>query len=118
MIRSTGSRLPRVLIMVFTAFAVMVSFCLAAVEPLEAAWETGGLAGRAHRFIPSLEGGPALVAKTEDLRLTSSGPGFQRGFIPCGTHGAASVFYRPPAGVKPNAKYKDVKDTILLKLRI
>jgi hypothetical protein len=118
MIRLEGNSLFRILITFFTAFAVMVSYCFAATEPLRTSEGTGGITGWADNFIPSPAEEPALLTKTEESRLTPWRTGFQRGFIPCGTRGTASAFYQPPFGTRTNVDYTAVKNTILLKLRI
>ncbi|MDR1586894.1 MAG: hypothetical protein LBS57_05505 [Treponema sp.] len=122
MIRSLRNRLPRIIVTVFTVLAVTVSFCLWAMEPLRAAGSVaeriGGGDGRIDSFIPSPVREPALLTNADDPRLTPLRTGFQRIFIPCGTNSAASAFYRPPFGISSNINYRDVKNTILLKLRI
>jgi hypothetical protein len=122
MIRSKGNRLPRILITVFTAFVIMGSLCLGAVGLLQAAElgirGTGGVDGMVDNFIPSPAEEPVLVMKTEDQQFTPQRTGAQRIFNSCGTHGPAFAFYQPWFGINSLFNCIDIKNTILLKLRI
>jgi hypothetical protein len=122
MFRSKGNRLPRILITVFTILAVMVSFCLGAAEPLRdagfGAEGTGGADGSVDSFIPAPAEKPAILIKTGEHQFTPPQTGFQRIFNLWGTHGGTCAFYRASLGKNSNINYIDVKNTILLKLRI
>jgi hypothetical protein len=125
MFRLKENKLPRVFITVFTVLAVMVSFCLGTAEPLRDAGfraeETGSVRGGIDSFIPSPVREPLLLIKTEDHQLTSPGTEFQRIFNPWGTHGADSGFPKSrfkTSGVLNRLDYINVKNSILLKLRI
>ncbi|MDR0721746.1 MAG: hypothetical protein LBF75_02970 [Treponema sp.] len=122
MIRSTGNRLPRIVITGFTVLAVLVSFCLAAVEPLRIAQfvaeRTGSADGSIDCFIPSRTEAPALLTKMKGPRFTPLRTGFQRIFIHGEPHKVVSVFCQSSWMATVNSNTLDVKDTILLKLRI
>jgi hypothetical protein len=100
----------------FMALAVMAGFCLTA-GPLRAAGfaagKTGG--GTVESFIPSPAEEPALLSKTEDPQFTPPWTEFQRIFK---ARGGASAFYRPAWGPGSNTVYTNLKNSILLKLRI
>jgi hypothetical protein len=116
------NRVPRILITGFTALAVMVSFCLAAVEPLRAAGfvaeRTGSTNGSIDRFIPSPPEEPALLTKIESPQLTLLRTGFQRIFIHGEPHKVAAIFCQSPFVVIAPITRLDAKNRILLKLRI
>jgi hypothetical protein len=122
MIRLTENRLFRVLTAAFTVLAVMIGFCFAALEPPQAAGfeigGTGGLIEEADNFIPSPAEAPALLTKTSDTQFVPLRTGFQRIFIPCGTHGAASAFYQLRFRTNSHVCYINVKNITLLKLLI
>ncbi|MDR2632372.1 MAG: hypothetical protein LBC51_01945 [Treponema sp.] len=122
MIRSIGNHLFRILITGFTALAVLVSFCLAAVEPLRAAQfvakRTDSTTASIDRCIPPATEEPALLTKTEGHEHTLLRSGFQRIFIHGEPHKLASSFCLSPFVVISPIKTLDVKHTILLKLRI
>ncbi|MHB9293639.1 hypothetical protein Holit_02766 [Hollandina sp. SP2] len=122
MIWSMRNRLPRILITGFTVLALLVSFCLAAVEPLRtarfAAEKAGSTNGSIDHFIPSLTGEPALLTKMEGHRLTPLRTGFQRIVIHGEPHKAVSAFCQSSLETPLTSNTLDVKNTILLKLRI
>jgi hypothetical protein len=122
MIRLKASTLPRILLIVFTAFAFLGSFWLGAADFLRAAEfgmkGTGSVNGVADSFIPAPAEEPLLVVKTEEQQFTPSRAGFQRIFNFCGAHGTASACYQPCFRINSNISYYDIKNTILLKLRI
>jgi hypothetical protein len=122
MLRLKDNGLPRILITVFTTFLLVVSFCLEDEEPRRFAGAVvkgpGDLTGQADSFVPSPAEEPALVTKTGTTQFTPLRSGFHRIFILCGTHRVDSVFYQASLGIPSNIKYIDVKNTILLKLRI
>jgi hypothetical protein len=118
MIFPAENRLFRTSMAAFTALAVMVGFCFMAGEAprtLEcAAAKTGG--GMVESFIPSPAEEPAILTKTEELQPVS--PAFERLFISCGTRGGASAFYQAPGRASSNTGGVNIKNRILLKLRI
>jgi hypothetical protein len=126
MIRLKGITPPHILLIVFTAFAFMGTFCLGAEDFLKAAefdiQETGSVSGVADSFIPAPAEEPALVVKTEEQQFTPSRAGFKRIFNSCGAHGAAFTCYQPcfriNSNISDNINYIDIKNAILLKLRI
>jgi hypothetical protein len=69
-------------------------------------------------FIPTPAEEPALVTKNETSQFAPLRAGFQRIDILCGTRSTASACYRSPVGARLNIRYIDVKNTLLLKLRI
>jgi hypothetical protein len=118
MIFPAENRLFRASLAVFTALAVMASFCFTAGEAprtLEfAAAKTGGRT--AESFIPSPAEEPAILIKTEELQPVS--PAFERVFISCGTRGGTSASYQSPGRAGSNTGGINIKSLILLKLRI
>jgi hypothetical protein len=97
------------------AIAVMVSFCLAAFpRAAKFAAEKAG-DGTVESFIPSPAEEPALLCKAEDPRVSSPWAGFQRIFNP---RGGAFASYRPAWGISSSIGYINIKNGILLKLRI
>ncbi|MDR2070707.1 MAG: hypothetical protein LBP81_04750 [Treponema sp.] len=123
MIRLKDMELPRILIMVFTALAVIVSLCLGNGEVQQAAGSavhgTDGITGWVDNFIPSPAEEPAVVTKNGTSQFTPLRTGFQRIFIFCGIHSADPAFYQPSLGIRSKTSYViDVKNTIFLNLRI
>ncbi|MDR1985653.1 MAG: hypothetical protein LBP88_01605 [Treponema sp.] len=122
MLRLLRNRLPRILITGFTVLSLLVSFCLAAVEPLRAARFAAEKAGTTHGsidpFVPSPTEEPALLTKIEGPQFTPLRTGFQRIFIHGEPHKGASAFCQPSLGTPLNSATLKVKNTILLKLRI
>lgn len=122
MIRSKGNKLPCILITIFTALVVTGNFCLGAAELLRMAelgtQRTAGADGVVDSFIPPPAEEPAIFVRTEDSQFVPLRVGFQRIFNPSGTHGTASAFYQPCFGALSNINYINVKNTIVLKLRI
>jgi hypothetical protein len=72
--------------------------------------------GAVDSFIPPPAEEPAILVKTEDAQFVPLRM-VQRIFNPS-CHGTASAFYQPWFGAISNINYMDVKNTILLKLRI
>jgi hypothetical protein len=114
---------PRILIMVFAALIIMISVCLGDEDPHQFTGSvvkgTEGIAGWVDSALPSPEEEPALFIKNGTAQCNPLWAGFQRIFIPCGTHGTASAYYQPSLGTGSTISYiLDVKNSILLKLRI
>ncbi|MDR2178153.1 MAG: hypothetical protein LBP20_08975 [Treponema sp.] len=122
MIRLMENGLSRILITVFTFFAVMTSFYFAAVEPLRivsfSVGRTGSEGERIGRVIPSPADEPAFFIKTKDNQVPSMRAGFQRIFSPGGSWGLSSSLCRSSFGSTLNVNPTQVKNSILLKLRI
>jgi hypothetical protein len=103
----------------------MSSFCFAAVEPLRTASfsveRNGGAGETIDRVIPSPAEEPALLTKMKENQFASVRTGFQRILNPCGSGGTWSVsssFCRSSFGAGSNVNFINVKNSILLKLRI
>jgi hypothetical protein len=81
---------------------------------------TDDMTGWVDSFIPPLAEEPALLTKNGITQFIPLRTEFQRIFIPCGNHGAVSALYQPPLGTSSTISCYiiDVKNTILLKLRI
>jgi hypothetical protein len=123
MFRLKDKGLSRILITVFTALAVMISFCFGHEDlhqfTASAAGSMDGITGWMDSAIPSPVNEPAVVTKNGTVEFTPLRTGFQRIFMLCGTHGVVSAYYQPSPGVISTIEYiPDVTSTILLKLRI
>lgn len=119
--RPKGSRFPRIVITGFTIFAVLVSLGLAAMEPLRTAQYATEKADRGDgsldRSIPFPQEEPALLTM-EDPRLMPWRTGVQRIFMHGEPHKGALAFCQSPVTAALSIHRLDVKQTILLKLRI
>jgi hypothetical protein len=120
-----GNGLFHLLITVFTFFAVTANFCLAALEPVRAVMVAAERAGDAEEridsVIPSPAEEPALLTRTDDPRYVPLRTRSQRVFDPCkpgGVYSAAFAFCQPSFRINSNFDCINVKNTILLKLRI
>jgi hypothetical protein len=122
MIRLMGNGLSRVLITVFTSFTVMAGFCFAAVEPLRIASfsveRAGNTGERIDRVISSPVEEPALFTKTEESQFASMRAKFQRIINPGENWSASCLFCRSSFGPSSNVDLLQIKNSILLKLRI
>jgi hypothetical protein len=99
----------------------MFSFCLGVAEFPEAAWAVGGtdgIRGLADSFIPSPAEEPALLAKTEETRFSFLRTISRRILIPSGTRGLAFFCLSSARTGLQISNTIDVKNTILLKIRI
>jgi hypothetical protein len=118
MVSPAANRLFHIPAAVFTGIAVMVNFCLVALpEAAEFAVEKPG-GGTVESFIPSPAEEPALLLKTEDPRFSSPWTEFQRIFKARGNQGGPFASYRPVWGISSSTGYINLKNSILLKLRI
>jgi hypothetical protein len=88
---------------------------------MSAAERAGNTEERIGNVIPSPAGEPALLTKTDDLRHMPLRTGSQRIFDPCkpgGIYSTAFALCRPSFRTNSNFDYINVKNTILLRLRI
>jgi hypothetical protein len=111
------------LITIFTALVVMTSACLGDEDPHQftdfAAGGTEGSAEWMDNALPFPVKEPALLTENETIQFASLKMGLQRVFIPCGAHHADAAYCQPSLGPSSNIRsLSDVKNTILLKLRI
>ena len=123
MFRIVGNALPRSILTILTAIAVMVSFSLAATEPLRAAglaveWRDG-LSGGDYYFFPEQTGDPVQFTKADYTRFSHLRIESLRFFTSLGgVNGpdCTSRFSQLGTGSKNGSV--GIKDFILLKLRI
>ena len=105
---------------ILTGIAVTTGLFVTVVQPVQAAFYTGGESGYGkldnHITTPSEE--PALFRKTAGSRLMPLRAGFQRTFGHCGIHGTAYTFCMSLVEIISNTGYTLIKKPILLKLRI
>ncbi|MDR1029951.1 MAG: hypothetical protein LBL76_03660 [Treponema sp.] len=122
MISSKQNRLACILITIFTATAVLVTYCLGVVESLQAvdsaAEEIDSITRVVDNVSPSPAEEPVLLTKTGDPQFAPIRTGFQRIAIPCRNHDAAFAFYQSPFRTNSNSSFIATQNTILLKLRI
>ena len=121
--RTGGNALPRNLVIILTAIAVMISFSLAAAEPLRAAdfalmERTGSLAGGAWYSFPQQAGDPVVFTKAEDTRFSPLRAESQRFFAPFGMSGSGNTLCSSRFRTNSKCGFVSIKETILLKLRI
>ena len=120
--RIAGNVLPRSIVMVLTAFAVMACFSLAVVEPLRAADSTEGQAGalsrEAYYFFPVQHIDPVLFPNTDDSRVTLLRIDFHRFLAPWEEDGTGNILFPSQFWSILKGGFASTKDTILLKLRI
>lgn len=114
-----GNRLPRILITVLTLSILMVNFCLGlGGDAGFGIARAGGADGMFDSFISPPVDEPALLIQMEDRQFMPLRTGFQRVFNFYGIHGITSAFYQPAFMINSSKSYTDIKDIILLKLRI
>ena len=123
MIRIGGNALPRSIVMFLAVIVVMVSFALTAAEPLRAArtaaeWQTGLSGGTCYSF-PEQTVDPVLIAKSDDTSVLQQLIESQQLFTACGgVNGSGDAVFPSRFRIFSKNDSVDIKNTILLKLRI
>jgi len=114
--------LPRSIVTVLTTFAMLVSFSLAAAEPLQAASsiaaQSRGLSGETSCFLQYLAGELIVVTPADDSHTPPLPMDFQRDLSAGETESAGRNFYSSQYRISSKTGSFSIKDTILLKLRI
>jgi hypothetical protein len=125
MIRFTRTRLPFLVLAMYTALFVVGVFSFAAAEQLRAVNRgmenaaSGRISGVGERYVfPCPAGEPVIIAKIDDASFTPPRAGFQRiSFLslpPCAGSVWSEPSFRAHTGISP----VNFKNSILLKLRI
>ena len=121
--RIAGNAVPRSIIMILTAVAVLACFSMAAAAPMRAAglmaeWQ-GGLSGKAYYFFPVQTGDPAQFTNSEDDRFSHLRSEPLRFFaLWGGVDGLKDTFFISQFRIDSKNGITSLKETIDLKLRI
>jgi hypothetical protein len=125
MVRFSEKRLPYLVLVVYTALAVMGTFSLAAAEPLRSvnlkienppSNKISGSLGSYLIQYPEAE--LAIIAKTDDTPFSPLRIGVQRIAFLLGPSSTGNAFFRSSFAASAGTQYINLRNNILLKLRI